>query len=106
MFFISLKYGFRSDFGENGRKESGKLHALKQNSKTKHRPFDSPPRWGFVQVVVVTLEEQEVPSCLSHSPPSIGPSFLAWKSPSISGGNREQQATGPVVSPPCQAPRV
>lgn len=67
---------------------------FKQNNKTKHRPFDSPRRWGFVQVVVVTLEEQEVPSCLSHLPPSIRPSFLAWKSPSISGGKRGYRLQG------------
>lgn len=54
----------------SGRKEIGKPPALKQNETTKqhtnnettHRPFDSPARWGFALLLVLTLEEQEIPS--------------------------------------------
>lgn len=75
--------------GGSGRKEIRNLCALEQ-SKIKHRPFDCPPRWGFAQVLVVTLEEQEVPSCLSHLASSVRLSFLAWKS-SRSGGSRSDR---------------
>lgn len=109
MYFISLKRGFGCDFGaalveviERGWWQKGDWVTAcletKQNETT-HRSFDSPPRWGFAQVPVLTLEEQEVPSGLSHSVLSVRLSFPVWQVPFRSGGSRGCQSRGPVSHP-------
>lgn len=77
-FGLTLEHPYGGDAeGGSGGKETGKLHALKQK-QNKTQAFDSPPRWGFVQVLIVTLEEQEISSCLSHSALGSDISFQTW----------------------------
>lgn len=102
MFFISFKCIVGSDFRptlvEVCIKEIRKFVCF----KTKHRRFDSPPRWGIVRVLVVTLEEQEVATCLNHSAPSVRPNFLTWKSPSRpkGGGGARLGGLSPIPAMP------